>query len=112
MLFSLSGIFLKIKAVKAFFTAVKDPTDLSSVIILYEAFKDGKISERYFHNMLANENVMSLVKKRWKYPKVDIEKLLKLDDETFGKQYALFIKKYELDPNILDESDNEIPISD
>lgn len=99
----LFGLVKKARIGQAFLAFVANPADTPNVIRMYEGLKDGEISQQYFHQLLSNKNVMNLVNERWRYPDVDIDRLMALDDNTFGKQYALFITENGLDPGALND---------
>lgn len=78
---------------------------------MYEGLKDSEISSQYFKQLLSNRGVQSLASERWKFPEVQIERLLQLGDDTFGRQYAIFISENGLDPTAIDQLgqiDNDI----
>jgi ubiquinone biosynthesis protein COQ4 len=104
--------WIKIQVLRAFIQLVKDPNKTERIFLI------GEVARKRFKNstppalkdLLENERFLALHREGYN-PKIDLQTLRKLPENTFGGSLAKFLDLNGFDPNTFPLIDNENPLA-
>jgi ubiquinone biosynthesis protein Coq4 len=80
-------------------TLLRDPSQTESVYDVEDGLRYSKATKQAIDFVKSKPGVTELIAERYTPPKVDIEALLKLPEDSIGHTYASYIKESGFDPN-------------
>jgi ubiquinone biosynthesis protein COQ4 len=88
-----------LSTLKGAVTLLRDPSQTESVYDVEDGLRHSKATQQAVDFVKSKPEVAQLIAERYTPPKVDIEALLKLPEDSLGYTYASYIKESGFDPN-------------
>jgi ubiquinone biosynthesis protein COQ4 len=100
-----------LSTLKGAVTLLRDPSQTESVYDVEDGLRYSKATQLAVDYVKSKSGIAELISKRYTPPRVDIEALLKLPQDSLGYAYASYIQESGFDPNFYRQIDVEDDIS-